>query len=290
MSGMTHSLLLFGSCAVFIVGVNIFVKTHQNKSTTTNRLNVKPRPENNSQTTNQWTDIFTFAPLEPRPDCKTLMKDFKLPGSFHQAAKEHSDKLTSVLKEIKRNDVEGHTALHEEQTAVYYILASKPFVKTVCETGFNAGHSTLVWLSAKNHTKVYSFDIGMHPYSKPMMQYLKTKYPGRLTATWGDSKKTLPVFYTKHPDVKCDVVVVDGGHSTDVASADFDNFRKMTSHMNAVILDDYPSDLYAPFNHNLGRMWEQKKRIGEVSSIVQCMFYKPGGNGHGFSLGRMLWQ
>ena len=74
-------------------------------------------------------------------------------------------------------------------------------MKTICEVGFNAGHSALRWLthsSAKAaflsmlvhrlHLKwfdgleleVLSFDLGDHPYSRPAAMWLASQFPEKL--------------------------------------------------------------------------------------------------------------
>merc|ERR1719456_1985986 len=89
---------------------------------------------------------------------------------------------------------EGHSnQVLEEMMAMNYI-ASDARVKTICETGFNGGYSSLRWLT-HSQAKVYTFDIGQHPYSKPAEQWLQSVFPGRIEATWGDSTQTLPAFH-----------------------------------------------------------------------------------------------
>ncbi|CAM9373070.1 unnamed protein product, partial [Choristocarpus tenellus] len=47
-------------------------------------------------------------------------------------------------------------------------------VTTVCEVGFNAGHSALNWLlNSRPDTKVISFDLGEHPYVGHAAQFLQ---------------------------------------------------------------------------------------------------------------------
>ena len=83
-------------------------------------------------------------------------------------------------------------------------------MRTVCEIGFNAGHSTLTWLEANPNLVVYTFDINHWKYTEVMVNYLKAKYPGRLNSCFGDSTVTLPLV-SANTDIKCDVAVVDGG-------------------------------------------------------------------------------
>ena len=42
----------------------------------------------------------------------------------------------------------------------------------------------------------------------------------------GDSTVSVPEFFDMYPDVKCDIVSVDGGHSHSVATKDLKNFRR----------------------------------------------------------------
>ena len=91
---------------------------------------------------------------------------------------------------------------------------------TVCETGFNLGHSSLLWLQTNPRVKVFSFDLGIHPYVKPSAEYINQYFPGRLTLIIGDSRETLPRFAKANPNIKCDLFFVDGGHENNVPQSD----------------------------------------------------------------------
>ena len=139
---------------------------------------------------------------------------------------------------------------------------------------------------------MFSFDIGSHPYAMLIEKHLHKLYPGRLQVTWGDSKKTLPVFRRQHPDVTCDVIIIDGGHTTDVCKSDFLNFKEMATDVdNVVILDNYPQKS-ADSIKELGNVWEWAKRNGEIIEIFNCDTDYVTLSGHvikdgfGFSVGR----
>ena len=113
-------------------------------------------------------NIFDEPLNSERTDCLKLFdkpmldKDFYKPN-YH----EHRRQLEAKLKRItdaeignKGNGIEGHSGKYRYLSRLYHWLASRPWVNTVCETGFNAGHSTLQWLTGSDHAKVYSFDIG----------------------------------------------------------------------------------------------------------------------------------
>ncbi len=183
---------------------------------------------------------------------------------------------------LQQKFVEGHSGQLPEQILAYIHLVRLPFVKTVCETGFNAGHSTFTWLASNPEVHVYSFDIGYHAYAKPQAELLSGMFPGRLTVTWGNSAQTLPFFRKSNPDVRCDVIVVDGGHTPEIAQADMANFRLMANTNNLVVLDDYPTQYYG----SLGIAWKKLTDSGVLKTIFNCGF--AGGKWRAFSVGQFL--
>lgn len=134
--------------------------------------------------------------------------------------------------------IEGHSNQFPAMTESMNKIASDARVKTVCETGFNGGHSSLRWL-LHSGAKVYSFDLGVHTYSAPRAKWLQEKFPGRIEVFWGNSITEVPKFFAEHPEVRCNLVYVDGGHSWDVAEADLNNFKKVADpEYNVLLMDD----------------------------------------------------
>ena len=143
-------------------------------------------------------------------------------------------------------------------------------MKTVCETGFNAGHSTLQWLTGSDDTIVYSFDIGSFKYTRPMADYLNKTFPGRLHLVIGDSRETLPHFSDSNRDVKCEVVIVDGGHSREVALSDLRNMRVVANmERHVIVFDDLPRGP-ATFLTALGEAWNQMRTDGHLVERYAC--------------------
>ncbi len=134
--------------------------------------------------------------------------------------------------------------------------------------GFNAGHNTFMWFAADPHLHVYSFDLGEHKYTQPMAEHLQEMFPGRLNITLGDSRKTLPQLYKMNPQIKCDLVVIDGGHKGDVPMRDFENFYPMVDALSEhlILLDDWPSKSFP----NIDKMWKNVTRSGRARTIAQC--------------------
>ena len=200
-----------------------------------------------------WKNIFD-EPLNPdTTDCRNLFAKPKLDEEFYSPNYlEHRRQFDATFKRItdaekekekqkgfKHRVIEGHSGVLSHQSRLFHWLAGRPWVNTICETGFNAGHGTLQWLTGSDHAHVYSFDIGTHFYTHHMADYLNRTFPGRHHIIFGDSTKTMPRFAAIHPEVKCDVILVDGGHSHGVAIADLKNFRKFVKvERNVLVLDD----------------------------------------------------
>ena len=72
----------------------------------------------------------------------------------------------------------------------------------VCETGFNAGQSALIWLLANPKAKLYSFDLGQYGYTQAAAEFMAEKFPGRFTFIAGNSVESLPKFIVDHPEAR----------------------------------------------------------------------------------------
>lgn len=93
----------------------------------------------------------------------------------------------------------------------------------ILEIGFNAGHSTLLFLLANPASSVVCFDLCEHAYTRPCFEFLADHFPGRIELYAGNSLKTVPLFVTQNPDRVFDLVHIDGGHEPAIADGDFWN-------------------------------------------------------------------
>eukprot|EP00747_Dinoflagellata_sp_TGD_P167166 gnl/TRDRNA2_/TRDRNA2_191120_c0_seq1.p1 gnl/TRDRNA2_/TRDRNA2_191120_c0~~gnl/TRDRNA2_/TRDRNA2_191120_c0_seq1.p1 ORF type:complete len:329 (+),score=25.71 gnl/TRDRNA2_/TRDRNA2_191120_c0_seq1:75-1061(+) len=123
----------------------------------------------------------------------------------------------------------------------YDELARQPWIKTVCEIGFNAGDAALRFLVQSNAT-LYEFDLGENQYAHEAADFMNKHFPERFHIMWGDSGKTVPEFHRTNPDVRCDLAIVDGGHGYDIALADLTNFYAMVSEQHVLFTDDTPCE------------------------------------------------
>ena len=106
----------------------------------------------------------------------------------------------------------------------------------IMEIGFNAGHSSLLYLLANPNSKLTIFDICQHKYTLPCFKYLQSVFPDRLQIFPGDSTKTVPEFYTNNSNSKFDLIHIDGAHFGDIPNKDFYNSLKLASDI--IIWDD----------------------------------------------------
>ena len=138
--------------------------------------------------------------------CISLYDDnLRLPWNESQR-KNYFQFLSHIEDEIinKHYKIEGNSGKYPGQVRLYHDIASLDFIETVCETGFNAGHSAFIWLNVNPDVRVFSFDIGIHHYTIPMAQALRKMFPDRLSLMIGDSRVTLPKFRRLYKQIKCD--------------------------------------------------------------------------------------
>ncbi len=131
---------------------------------------------------------------------------------------------------------EGSASL--EQLRYLAKLACRQNVKIIGEVGFNAGFSSYVFLKANPKAKVISFDIAEHKYIKTAKRFVDQQFPKRHALIKGDSKQTIPQFSKKHPDVRFDLVFIDGGHDYKTAESDIVNMKLLSTPQTLLVMDD----------------------------------------------------
>merc|ERR1739845_39161 len=76
------------------------------------------------------------------------------------------------------------------------------------------------------------------PYTIGNLGLMKELFPHRFDYIVGPSADTVAQFHADNPDVKCDVISVDGDHSTAGTFADLLHMRNLASCRNWVLMDD----------------------------------------------------
>ncbi len=112
----------------------------------------------------------------------------------------------------------------------------------ICEIGFNAGHSALLFLMANPTLKELTvFDICSHSYTFPCIEYIVSQFPSLvIDLHCGNSLKTMPLFYEKYPNAKgtYDIVHVDGGHTEECIQNDMKYADILVKVNGILIIDD----------------------------------------------------
>ncbi len=113
----------------------------------------------------------------------------------------------------------------------------------ICEIGFNAGHSSLLFcLGSLGVSLDYTiFDINEHTYTKPCFDYIQRAFPEKVfTFIEGDSTVEIPRWITAHPEAleQYDLLHIDGGHSEHCIRNDLLNSLKLLRVDGLVIIDD----------------------------------------------------
>jgi predicted O-methyltransferase YrrM len=194
--------------------------------------------------------------------------------------------LNDFLISKNLNITEGNiSSVKQQQDEILEILRNNNF-KNIMEIGFNAGHSSELFLSNTN-AYVHSFDIGDHfnQYLKYGKNFINQKYPDRHTIVFGDSKITIPRF-TKNNDIKFDLIFIDGGHDYQTAYADLLNCRGLAHSETIVVMDDIVKNSLYEAGYTIGptKAWDNLVKLNlltEISHSTYCY-------GRGQSVGKYI--
>jgi hypothetical protein len=180
---------------------------------------------------------------------------------------------------------EGYSQQVEGQVKKIKELTSKPDIK-VMEIGFNAGHSAELMLENNKTLTLTSFDLGQYNYVLPGKEFINMTYPGRHTLYLGDSTMSIPVFTQQNPDVKFDVIFIDGGHLYPIAKADIDNCFHLAHKDTIVMVDDtmYTKDWDEGWTIGPTKAWLDSVENGKVVELGREDYRK----GRGMSWGRYV--
>jgi predicted O-methyltransferase YrrM len=148
---------------------------------------------------------------------------------------------------------------------LHKLVVSNPEIRIVLEIGFNAGHSSYVFLATRPDVQVVSFDLGEHGYVSAAKDFIDKKFPGRHELVLGDSTSILPRFRQSRPEAAFDLAFIDGGHDYAVACADLRNCQPLVVHDGLVVMDDllwWKSWGIGPM-----RAWKEACDAGVVSQL-----------------------
>jgi len=94
----------------------------------------------------------------------------------------------------------------------------------ICETGFGAGHSAALFLAASTKVEVVTFDKFDRAYQMPAFHSLQSSFgDDRIKSVAGDTCKTVPGFFSRTEEPRCDFV-----HGSSFCSSDLLDLTKAT--------------------------------------------------------------
>jgi predicted O-methyltransferase YrrM len=145
--------------------------------------------------------------------------------------------LDDYLKSVGAKDLEGHICRGKTKADSFKkIISENVWIENIAEIGFNAGHSSVVFLDTSPRIKLVSFDICFHPYVGFAKKFVDHHFPGRHSLVKGDSTITVPNYSSALH--KFDFIFVDGSHKTEVAIKDIKNMRRLAHKKTILIVDD----------------------------------------------------
>jgi hypothetical protein len=109
---------------------------------------------------------------------------------------------------------------------------------SILEIGLNAGHSALIMLLANNDTKFITFDICYHQYVMPCFEILNKHFP-QIKLCYGDSYFNLPIYIKENPNIKFDLIHIDGSHEPEIVNSDFESAKKLSTKDSVIVFDDF---------------------------------------------------
>lgn len=120
-------------------------------------------------------------------------------------------------------------------------LVRQPNVTHYCEVGMNGGHSLVAMLLGNPNVKAHVFDLMRWNYSQPVARLLKATFRERFDLHEGFSLNTLPPYVDK-PGARCDLLLVDGGHTQAAARRDLQMLRRAATKGARIVVDDIHTD------------------------------------------------
>ena len=188
---------------------------------------------------------------------------------------EHLDKH-SPLSGRRWQDLrpEGVAAVYLDGVKVNFLYNAiqkhVPNCRTVCEVGINAGHSSVLWLTACPDATVILFDMPYKSWSQATYDFLRTTYGRRVEITEGDSLNTIPGFIERHPDWQCDVIAIDGSKDPAVRYQDLEHFKQVAHAQTLLLLDDASFEVMTA--HPQRNLTLAMQTTGQLNELYSALF------------------
>jgi predicted O-methyltransferase YrrM len=156
--------------------------------------------------------------------------------ALEQIVSSHTTKVEGDSFHLHETANERSTALVPKQANLFF--AAKMATGHILEIGFNAGFSSLLFLSANDRVRISAVDICAHDYVVPCFEFLRDRFGGRIELIRGDSRKVLPELCSNRENRLFSLVHVDGFHLGMTPILDLANALRLADDQAIVIFDD----------------------------------------------------
>ena len=143
-----------------------------------------------------------------------------------------------------------------------------------CETGFNCGHSSALFLEQDPRLHVVSFDKFKWEWSRPGSEAMGRKYGARSQQVPGDSLTAVPGHWLgPSTPPQCDLIHVDGGHTYVLALQDALHFIMHARCGALIVMDDVCDPAHCtttdPWAIGPSQAWAELLRMGVVRETAR---------------------
>jgi len=97
-------------------------------------------------------------------------------------------------------------------------------------------------LIINSDAKYLLFDLNNHKYTEKTIEYIKKEFPNtKIQIIYGNSIKPIPKYIVDNPNQlnSYELVHLDGGHTEDIFSKDYENCKNFITNDGIIIFDDY---------------------------------------------------
>lgn len=163
-------------------------------------------------------------------------------------------------------------------TNVLYAAAKTLKPKRYLEIGLRRGRSVCVVARGCPDTAITGFDLWIPDYAgmqNPGPEFVREElhrhgHRGNLELIDGDSRRTVPEYFSSHPDTKFDLITVDGDHSRQGALTDLKNVIPHLSAGGVIVFDD----IAHPQHPYLYSVWQEI--LSDFPSLKSCEYTEAG--------------